>query len=74
MPFVTYSAKQLTDMQGDFTSSNFVKKITGVDNVCERAVKCFGAGQKTDGAVFGVAGGSSANLRERREGGRCIKE
>ncbi len=41
VPFVTYSAKQLTDMQGDFTSSNFVKKITGVDNVCERAVKCF---------------------------------
>lgn len=27
-------------------------------------MKCFGAGQKTDGAVFGVAGGSSANLRE----------
>ncbi len=41
VPFVTYSAKHLTDMQGDFTSSNFVKKITGVDNVCERAVKCF---------------------------------
>lgn len=37
-------------------------------------MKCFGAGQRTDGAVFGVAGGSSANLRERRAGSRCIKE
>ena len=24
-------------MNGDFTESDFVKKITGVDNVCERA-------------------------------------
>ena len=28
---------------GDFSSSMFVKKVTGVDNVCERsAVKCSG--------------------------------
>lgn len=41
VPFITYSKEELANMQGDFTSSNFVKSITGVDNVCERAVKCF---------------------------------
>lgn len=38
-----YTAKDLMETEGDFTSSMFVKKITGVDNVCERsAVKCSG--------------------------------
>lgn len=41
VPFITYSKTELANIQGDFTSSNFVKSITGVDNVCERAVKCF---------------------------------
>lgn len=41
VPFITYSKDELANVQGDFTSSNFVKNITGVDNVCERAVKCF---------------------------------
>lgn len=35
--FVTYSAGQLSRIQGNFTGSDFVKSITGVDNVCERA-------------------------------------
>lgn len=34
---VTYSAEQLSHIQGSFTGSDFVKSITGVDNVCERA-------------------------------------
>lgn len=34
---VTYSASQLSRIQGNFTGSDFVKSITGVDNVCERA-------------------------------------
>ena len=30
-------------VDGDFTSSDFVESITGVDNVCERsAVRCSG--------------------------------
>ncbi len=41
VPFITYSKDELANVQGDFISSNFVKSITGVDNVCERAVKCF---------------------------------
>lgn len=32
-----YSAAELAGVTGDFTPSQFVKKVTGVDNVCERA-------------------------------------
>ena len=32
-----YSASQLQAVKGDFTASSFVKSVTGVDNVCERA-------------------------------------
>lgn len=35
--FDTYSAEELSQAEGDFDSSEFVKKTTGVDNVCERA-------------------------------------
>lgn len=34
---VFYSAEQLRNMAGDFTPSEFVQSVTGVDNVCERA-------------------------------------
>ena len=32
-----YSAEELKAVEGDFTPSEFVKSVTGVDNVCERA-------------------------------------
>jgi cobalt-precorrin 5A hydrolase len=35
--FVTYPAEVLSKAKGEFTSSSFVKQVTGVDNVCERA-------------------------------------
>lgn len=35
--FTTYSAEQLTAVSGEFSGSDFVKKTTGVDNVCERS-------------------------------------
>lgn len=34
---VFYSAEELRQVPGDFTASEFVKSVTGVDNVCERA-------------------------------------
>ena len=34
---MTYSAKQLQIQMGSFTASDFVEKVTGVDNVCERS-------------------------------------
>ncbi len=41
--FSTFSAEKLKTVDGDFTSSDFVESITGVDNVCERsAVRCSG--------------------------------
>ncbi len=43
LPLLTFSADLLKDIEGDFTSSEFVKKTVGVDNVCERAVCAAGA-------------------------------
>ena len=37
--FQTYSAGELNDTEGDFQSSEFVRKTTGTDNVCERAAR-----------------------------------
>lgn len=37
IPFITYSAKELEEVEGDFEASQFVKSQVGVDNVCERA-------------------------------------
>lgn len=33
----TYSAAELSEVKGDFSSSDFVNRVTGTDNVCERA-------------------------------------
>lgn len=35
--FVTYSAQALSEAAGDFSESEFVRQVTGVSNVCERA-------------------------------------
>lgn len=35
--FQTYPAERLLQAEGEFSPSSFVKEITGVDNVCERA-------------------------------------
>ncbi len=37
-----FTAEELMSVSGNFTSSEFVKKITGADNVCERAAACCG--------------------------------
>lgn len=36
-PFLTYSSEALQKARGEFTPSAFVKQVTQVDNVCERA-------------------------------------
>ena len=36
-PLYTYSVAQLQTVSGSFTSSAFVQRVTGVDNVCERS-------------------------------------
>ena len=35
--FETFTEEELKAVKGEFTPSKFVKKITGVDNVCERS-------------------------------------
>ena len=37
LPMTFYSNQELKAVPGDFTPSEFVQSITGVDNVCERA-------------------------------------
>lgn len=41
IPFVTYSAEELMKIRNVSDSSDFVKRVTGVDNVCERAVRTY---------------------------------
>ena len=37
LPFETYSAEQLKEVEGSFAESKFGEETTGVDNVCERS-------------------------------------
>jgi cobalt-precorrin 5A hydrolase len=37
IPFQTFTAGELLELEGDFSASAFVQKTTGVDNVCERS-------------------------------------
>ena len=55
-----YSADELNAVPGEFTGSEFVRKIVGTDNVCERAAVCAGAtlvsGKRpSDGATAALA-------------------
>lgn len=42
IPAGFFSAEELMGAEGEFSSSDFVKKITGADNVCERAAAACG--------------------------------
>lgn len=44
LPAAFYTAEELKAVEGNFTPSEFVRSITGVDNVCERAA-LLGAGR-----------------------------
>jgi cobalt-precorrin 5A hydrolase len=45
IPFLTFSAEQLQELEGNFHASDFVKEQVGTDNVCERAsLKACGMG------------------------------
>ena len=43
--FVTCSAGSLEELPGVFSASDFVKKVTGTDNVCERSAVCVSGGK-----------------------------
>lgn len=44
VPLTTFTSGQLMKAEGEFTSSQFVQTVTGVDNVCERAAVLAGGG------------------------------
>ena len=45
LPFKTFSAEELCAVKGRFSSSEFVRRTTGVDNVCERSAVLESGGQ-----------------------------
>ena len=45
IPLYTYSAEELMRAEGDFTASDFVKSVTGTDNVCERSAVVHSGGR-----------------------------
>ncbi len=53
----TFSAAELSQIQGEFTASAFVSSVTGVDNVCERST---------------VAAGGALILRKQAENGVTV--
>ena len=66
LPFVTYSAEALQRAEGEFTPSAFVKGVTGVDSVAERAA-VLAAGGKL--AVRKIAeNGMTFALAKKEEG------
>lgn len=42
--FETFSAGELESVKGEFAGSEFVKQITGINNICERSAVCAGGG------------------------------
>lgn len=61
LPLTAFSAAELAAAEGNFTPSDFVKGVTGVDNVCERAAVCAGGAilvpkQAKNGVTVAVAG------------------
>lgn len=60
LPAVFYSAEELNRVPGHFPASDRVKKVTGVDNVCQRAAmvdgkKCILEKQAMDGVTVALA-------------------
>ena len=56
IPFETFSEEILMNAKGEYTTSSFVKSITGVDNVCERS------------AVIGSDGGELIQKKVGKDG------
>ncbi|MEY8338386.1 cobalt-precorrin 5A hydrolase [Lachnospiraceae bacterium 62-35] len=56
--FLTYTAKELLDIPGEFQESEFVRQTVGVGNVCERAAALGAMGE--DGSLGQLFGGRLA--------------
>ena len=60
IPVISFDSDLLNKAEGDFTSSEFVKEKTGVDNVCERS------------AILGAGSGGEIILRKTSKDGMTI--
>ena len=73
--FKVFSSDVLMAQEGEFTASEFVKSITGTDNVCERAVAACGCKkiivtkESSDGMTF--AAGVMENSKVMSQGTEC---
>ncbi|MCC8152617.1 MAG: cobalamin biosynthesis protein, partial [Lachnospiraceae bacterium] len=69
VPFLTFSAEELRAVPGDYSSSGFANRVTGVDNVCERAAMAALTEEEQKKAHFlcrkTVGGGMTAALLEK---------
>ncbi|MDR0568634.1 MAG: cobalamin biosynthesis protein, partial [Spirochaetaceae bacterium] len=54
-----YSAEELMSLTGDFAASTFTAKITGADNVCERAAVMASGGGRL---LFGKSSGEGVTV------------
>lgn len=67
IPFFVYSANDLQQVEGNFAESDFVKDVTGVSNVCERAAVKH-AGEDADLVIPKTAGnGITIAAAKKRE-------
>ncbi|MCM1136451.1 MAG: cobalamin biosynthesis protein [Clostridium sp.] len=66
IPFFTYTAEELREVEGSFKGSSFVEDKVGVDNVCERAaVKACGTGGRLISEKEAEAGMTIAVAKRR---------
>ena len=66
IPYDTFSAETLMRVSGEFSSSDFVKKTVGVDNVCERSALAGCA--KLSGANGTAGNGILVMKKQARDG------
>ncbi len=66
VPFEVFSADELDRLDGQFTASVFVNRVTGVDNVCERAAVLGSRGDLIAGKQ--ALNGVTAAIALRKEG------
>jgi cobalt-precorrin 5A hydrolase len=73
VPFEVFSAEELEQLDGEFTASGFVSRVTGVDNVCERAAVLGSRGdliarkQALEGVTAAIAIRTAGGLRWKQQ-------
>jgi len=69
IPFVVYRAEELAALEGEFTPSDLVKSVTGVDNVCERSAVL---GSKNGTKILSKTSGSGCTCALAMRDWECV--